>query len=670
MRRVAVLAGGVAALLVLASALAAVAANPASGSVSASSPSAGWSGQFFAAGAVADPAACPQQSDPGNARCDHFTLNVAGPLAKVAVNINWPSAGDDFDLYIFKNGTQVASSATGGGNSESVTIPNADGAYEVRVVPFLVTQSGYSGKATVTDATAGGGNGGTAPGGPAAYHGTAISGDNPAVAPQNTSTPYTGPQLVLRTTDVGRKAAEPTIGVDKDGVAFYAASTFDSVVGEARTVILRSTDQNTSWQSVQPTVAGQDQHPQTLDPYLYVDPDTNRVFFDDLLLVGGSELSTSDDKGKTYTTSFANDALVNDHQSIVTAKVPAGSGLTTVGYSKITYECVNQIANVQCSRSLDGGKTFTPTPGVPFPGHTVPPPAGNGNPLCSSLTGHLASDRDGRIFLGSAFNSCGPPRLAISDDAGNTFRESVISAKVGDAEHEVRTSADAAGNIYATWDDDKHHLPYLAISRDHGATWGAPVMIAPPGVQEVNFPSVEAGADGRVAVSFPGTTVADRENKARPWNYYVVVSTDATGANPTFVSNIANPSSDPIHRGDCQGRCAGMLDFLDVTVEPNAATGGPVWATAVDTCTSQDGCNSTDPDKGKAGSATDMRGLAIREISGPALLGDAPALPTGPSPSIPEERYPALLPVLVAMVGAAALLVRRRRVTRAGAVIG
>jgi len=640
MRRLPVLAAGVA-LGLLGFTPGALAANPASGSVSASSPSVGWAGQNFAAGAIADPAACPPQTDPGNVRCDHFTLNVAGPLAKVAVNIAWPSADDDFDLFIFKNGTQVASSATGGGTSESVTIPNANGAYEVRVVPFLVTNSGYSGKATVTDASGGGVNGGTAPGGPDAYHGTAITGDNPATAPQNTSTPYSGPQLVLRTTDVGRKAAEPTIGVDKDGVAFYAASTFDSVVGEARTVILRSTDQNQSWQSVQPTVGPQDAHPQTLDPYLYVDPDTNRVFFDDLLLLGGSELSTTDDKGKTYTTTFANDALVNDHQSIVTAKVPAGSGLATVGYSKITYECVNQIINVQCSRSLDGGKTFTSTPGVPFPGHTVPP---NGSPLCSSLTGHLASDRDGRIFLGSAFNSCGPPRLAISADAGNTFTESVISAKVGDAEHEVRTSADTAGNVYTTWDDDKHHLPYLAISRDHGATWGAPIMIAPPGVQEVNFPSVEAGADGRVAVSFPGTTVADRDNKARPWNYYVVVSTDALSANPTFVSNIANPSSDPIHRGDCQGRCAGMLDFLDVTVEPNAAAGGPVWAT------------------------TDMRGLAIREISGPALLGDSPVLPgtgTGPGTAVPETPYAALLPVLAAGLGVGALLMRRRRASRA-----
>ena len=52
-----------------------------------------------------------------------------------------------------------------------------------------------------------------------------------------------GPQLVLQSTDVGREAAEPTLGVDKTGTAFYAASTFDGPGGEvAHTLVLRSRD--------------------------------------------------------------------------------------------------------------------------------------------------------------------------------------------------------------------------------------------------------------------------------------------------------------------------------------------------------------------------------------------------------------------------------------------
>lgn len=653
MRRILALA---AAALVAIPLTAASAATPSSGALSATSGPVTWTGKTFSQGVTQDPAACPPQTDSSNTLCDHYNLTVTGTLASVGVSISWPDASDDFDLYVYKNGQQVASSANGGTKSESASILNATGTYEVRVTPYAVTNSGYDGTAVVTAVDPR--NGGTAPGGPAAYRGTPVTGANPDTTPANTSAAYDGPALGLKTTDVGRKAAEPTIGVTQDGTAFLGASTFDSVVGEARTVLLRSTDGNSSWQAVQPTLAGQDTHPQTLDPYTYVDPDTNRVFFDDLLAVGGSELSTSDDKGQTFTTTFANDAAVNDHQTITTGKVPAGSGLTTVGYSKITYQCVNQIANVQCSRSLDGGKTFTPTPGQPFATHDA-----NGL-LCSSLTGHLATDPAGRVFLASAFNSCGPPRLAISDDGMNTFRESVISPTIGDAIHDVYVAADAAGNIYATYQDDKHHLPYLVVSKDHGTTWGTPIMVAPPGVQEVNFPSLDAGADGRVAISFPGTTVADRNDKARPWNYYVLVTTDALDANPLFVSNIANPAGDPIHRGDCTGRCAGMLDFLDVTVEPNAATGGPAWATAVDTCTAVNKCNDAGTGGGQAGSATDMRGLAVKQISGPALLGNEPYLPgTAPTPDVPEAPYAALLPLLA--LGAGGVVLLRRRTARA-----
>jgi hypothetical protein len=52
-----------------------------------------------------------------------------------------------------------------------------------------------------------------------------------------------------------------------------------------------------------------------------------------------------------------------------------------------------------------------------------------------------------------------------------------------------------------------------------------------------------------------------------------------------------------------------MFDFLHVEVSPSA---GMVWATAVDTCTAKDGCNTA------AGtSSTDMRGIAIKQLAGP-----------------------------------------------------
>src|SRR5439155_4084512 len=138
------------------------------------------------------------------------------------------------------------------------------------------------------------------------------------------------------------------------------------------------------------------------------------------------------------------------------------------------------------------------------------------------------------------------------------------------------------------------------------------LMIAPPGVRQVNWTTIVAGDRGRIALVFPGTTqtlppppptdpsdpigflFGPPNNDFRPWNYYVVVSTNALSANPLFVSATGNPLADPIHRGPCgdaiSGRCGLMFDFLDVTMGPR----GEVWGTEVDTCTHSQGRSGGD----------------------------------------------------------------------------
>ena len=132
-------------------------------------------------------------------------------------------------------------------------------------------------------------------------------------------------------------------------------------------------------------------------------------------------------------------------------------------------------------------------------------------------------------------------------------------------------------------------------------------MIAPPGVHEVNFPTVTAGDPGRIAITFPGTTVDNRSDPTRPWNSYVVVSSNALDTDPVFLSNIANSPDDPVHRGECTGRCAGMFDFLDIQVSP---ADGTAWASAVDTCTGDCVTNPSDP-------ADSARGIAIQALNVP-----------------------------------------------------
>jgi len=584
-------------------------ATPSSGTIGPRAKNVSWQGQFYAAAAVADPTECPPASlDPANTVCDHFALTVnADPsfwntyVGGAEVTISWASADNDFDLYIYdQSGSLVASSGQGGTTFERALIPAASGTYDVVVVPFAVTQSGYKGVAEFIAQKPSKVPGG----GPTAYHGTYVGGANPNNAPQNKALPLQNQNaLLLQAHDVGHDAAEPTLGVDRKDAIFYAAAAFDGTGGTAKTTVLRSTDGGLTWTKVSPTIEDTESHPATLDPYLYVDP-IGRVFTIDLL-AAGSYLSFSDNQGANWTTSALTVGGVNDHQTLVAGKTPIGNPFLSPldpNFQKICYYCVNQVSDSWCARSLDGGRTFAQTATPAFLGED---PAAGG--VCGGLHGHVKPDPDGRIFLPK--DHCGFPWLATSTNGGDAWTRTQVSKLIGVADADPAVAADAAGNLYYVWWDDKHHLPYLSVSRDHGGTWTTPLMIAPPGVFEVNFPTITAGDPGKIAITFPGTMVNDQSDPTRPWNSYVVISTNALETNPLFLSNIANDPDDPIHRGNCVGRCAGMFDFLDIQVSP---ADGTAWASAVDTCTGDCVTNRNAP-------ADSMRGIAIQAVNIPVL---------------------------------------------------
>ena len=102
----------------------------------------------------------------------------------------------------------------------------------------------------------------------------APSTDIPLCSPEITTDCYAGQPLRVQAAYVGGDAAEPTMGVDDEGVAFMAA--YDGV-----TRVMRSTDGGVTWASVEPRIPGTDvpRHPTSLDPYLYVDEETGRVFW-------------------------------------------------------------------------------------------------------------------------------------------------------------------------------------------------------------------------------------------------------------------------------------------------------------------------------------------------------------------------------------------------------
>jgi hypothetical protein len=460
-----------------------------------------------------------------------------------------------------------------------------------------------------------------------AFHATLVPAGFVGV-PANIDDPtYTGLPLQLRVTYVGRQAAEPTIGVDRDGDAFYAAATFDSPGGAAaRTLIMRSTDNNLTWVPKSPSIANTiSDPPANLDPYVFVDPETDRVYSGDLAGVG-IQFMWTDSKGEPTMTeptgwTRGNPTQVDlavDHQTFFTANPPAPLVPGPL-YENYLYFCTNRVGEVGCSRSIDGGIQFVTAGTPPYLGV-------EGGVICGGLHGHLAADSAGRLFLPKAH--CGqlglapdpPPEVAVSADAGATWTRGNLNTVANHLRlpyHEVSAAVDSADNAYVVWWDDVNRLPYLSFSTNHGMTWSTPRMVAPPGVFEVNFPTITAGDSGRIAITFPGTTVNNQSTANRPWNSYVILSIDALSPNPTFLWRLGNDPANPVHRGTCLGRCAGMYDFLDIQTSPKD---GMLWATASDNCVSA-ACLS-----GSVSLLSPGEGVAINQIGGPSLFANPTAV--------------------------------------------
>lgn len=426
---------------------------------------------------------------------------------------------------------------------------------------------------------------------------------------------YLGEWISVQATSVGRRALEPSIGVDRKGRAFYAASWHDDspAIILPITEVRRSTDGGATWENVSPQLPDNETElpPTNADPYVFVDQDTDRLFNPEA--AGGClYMNFSDDAGETWLTNPLVCGNGNvDHQSFEAGPFPpAFEDLETI-YPNVLWYCSNQVADSQCSRSFDGGIGWLGAPQPAFFG--VDPDAGG---FCGGLAGHVEIDSKGRAALPKGH--CGAPWVAVTEDLGATWTRTKVST-ISAASSHIAVAFDDADNLYALWWDSEFRLPWLAVSTDHGKTFGEPRMVVPPGVQEVNFPEITAGEPGKIAITFPGTTSAERTNSKRPWNDYVVITTNALDPDPLFVSTTANPPENPVHRGNCgPGRCNAMWDFIDIVVSP---LDGWVWATLSDTCEAP---NCLKPLGSRDNESSGM-GYAIRQVGGPIIRTPKPA---------------------------------------------
>jgi hypothetical protein len=170
---------------------------------------------------------------------------------------------------------------------------------------------------------------------------------------------------------------------------------------------------------------------------------------------------------------------------------------------------------------------------------------------------------------------------------------------------------DSAGNLYVTWAQalvngstgqvSGSSQIYMAVSTNHGATWGTPVRVtaATAALQTSLFPWIVAGDPGRVDIVWYGTpTLGSCPNQpcgssaiTAHWSVMMAQSLNAIvngkpNSNPSFattqVSEVSNHYGSICTFGiSCTtGGDRGLLDFISVTIGLNGEA-NVVWADAV-----------------------------------------------------------------------------------------
>lgn len=435
--------------------------------------------------------------------------------------------------------------------------------------------------------------------------------------------------------DVGEQGPEPSIGVDSSGAIYF----------QAMEKTMKSTDGGATWSNKNSLVSA----PTTLDPYLWLDPVTDRVFANHLY-VACSYLTFSDDGGESW---LANPAAcgtpVNDHQKMTTGSYVGGTVIEAAGrvgglvYPNVVYYGVNGLVDSRIAMSVDGGLTF------PFVAESFPAvPVGEGQDCGGGLHGNIVAGPDGTVYIPSRSSCPGPrertlggPVVARSLDNGMTWTNTIVADDVGTPYDDKNSdlAIDVENNVYLVFPGGDNRL-WLATSTDRGASW-SPGILMTADLGTVTMPAAVAGSPGRLAAAYycvwdPATSllndtiepnhlpgelaVPDHVNGTARWSLCVTYSLDALSPDPTF-HTFKVTGDDPIqvggistNSGDSDGAERNLLDFIDAVIDAD----GRLHVAFADGCTS-DACKGPE---GKPDDSRDSLGTVAVLATGPSLYAD------------------------------------------------
>lgn len=303
-------------------------------------------------------------------------------------------------------------------------------------------------------------------------------------------------------TATGYPTSEPSIAVTNRGtVLFNPAIAADRTDG-----VIRSVDGGRTWQFAPHAPNGAPVTNST-DANVWVDRPSGRAFWLKQAYPRPTppRMDFSDDDGRNWTAAAQpcpnrayDDPLGCGHPWVFSGPPVAEMRSTQRAFSNVVYVCAGGSSPLVCQKSVDGGKTWVPPVRIPSPGG-----------LSCKSSNHFGFngvvDRRGTVYV--PFTPCQRPYVAISRDEGATWNSVLVADTNVIGIGVLPLAIDQQGNLYAAWAGEDRKL-YLAISRDQGAHWSEPWMIAAPGVKEVAVPQAVAGSRGHVAITYYGSTNA------------------------------------------------------------------------------------------------------------------------------------------------------------------
>ncbi len=425
------------------------------------------------------------------------------------------------------------------------------------------------------------------------------------------------------TVQTGQYASEQTLAVDSSGGIHLGITASGNGIEN-------SYDGGRTWSKAVPKTASGSN---ALDPamgWVERDKTTGRLIASSSLDwscgvtngVEGDVMSYSDDNGKTWTVRQGQTCGGGDWGKTFIG--PAGTAadkaaLAKNNYPNVIYHCTGgtfQNFGRYCWKSLDGGVNYQRTGSAAFSAIPDPNDPTRGPGVCQEgqdfhlLAGDGTVAPDGKVYM--VLNACGKLQISTTSDDGDHW--SIIDVPVAtmrgwfthngvngyispwNAGFAPRPGqfmwssygpigmaqilsqnlvSDSQGNLYLDWVDASDNNLHYSVSRDRGATWSKPVVIAMPGVVSATMPAIAVREPGHVAVVYWGTR--DSDTATSTWDGFVADTHDGLDANPTWTSTQLDQASPTMPNGIGEPIEEAGIDF---------APDGSVWAAFTkDTCT-------------------------------------------------------------------------------------